>query len=42
VAKSVIASSSRVQFTFRIGRFIVLSFLAVCRLRKGGLYRTDA
>ena len=42
VAKSAIASSSRVQFTFRITRFIALSFLAVCRLRKGCLYRTDA
>ena len=42
VAKSAIASSSRVQFTFRVTRFIVLSFLAVCRLRKGCLYRTDA
>jgi hypothetical protein len=41
-AKSAIASSSRVQFTFRITRFIALSFLAVCRLRKGCLYRTDA
>jgi len=42
VAKSALASSSRVQFTFRVTRFIALSFLAVCRLRKGCLYRTDA
>jgi hypothetical protein len=42
VAKSAIASSSRVQFTFRIAGKIALSFLAVCRLRKGCVYRTDA
>jgi hypothetical protein len=42
VAKSAIASSSRVQFAFRVTRFIARSFLAVCRLRKGCLYRTDA
>jgi hypothetical protein len=42
VGKSAIASRSRVQFTFRVTRFIALSFLAVCLLRKGCLYRTDA
>jgi hypothetical protein len=42
VAKSALASRSRVQFTFRVTRFIALSFLAVCRFRKGCLYRTDA
>jgi hypothetical protein len=42
VGKSALASSSRVQFTFRVTRFIARSFLAVCRLRKGCLYRTDA
>jgi hypothetical protein len=42
VAKSAIASRSRVQFAFRVTRFIALSFLAVCRLRKGFLYGTDA
>jgi hypothetical protein len=42
VAKSAIASRSRVQFAFRVTRFIALSFLVVCRLRKGCLYGTDA
>jgi hypothetical protein len=42
VAKSAITSRSRVQLAFRVTRFIALSFLAVCRLRKGCIYGTDA